>query len=180
MRQTKEQKQTIALESYIKSTSSLPSYTNYCKWCDSKDKNLFTPQTFSKYYWKVKGVDSKTKEGKDLIKFYKDNVKEGDLDLESIQIKDDGIWGRIFGEKDSKLIYALGHYKMKPIGNKLVKDLKSGVIITKDFVMDFDLPIARKMHLYVSKEGVHIRKCDAYIKETFNSKKKFKIEEFRY
>lgn len=177
---TKEQKQIIALESYIKTTSSLPSYVNYCKYCDIKNKNLFTAQTFSKYYWKVKGIDNKTKEGKYIIKFFKDNIKEGDVDLESIQVKDDGIWGRNFGEKESKLIYALAHYKSKPIGNKLVRDLKSKVILAKDFIIDFDLPIAQKMHLYISKEGVHIRKCDAYIKETFNSKKKFKIEEFRY
>lgn len=175
---TKAQKQAIALESYIKMTSSLPSYAVYCKWCDKKDKALFTAQTFSRYYWKARNVDAKSKEGKELIKQYKD-IKEGDIDLDTVAVKPDGIYGRKFGEKELTSLYALGNTKTVS-GNILAKDAKTSLILAKDFIVDFDLPVARKMHVYVSKEGAHIRYCDGYLREAYKNKRKFCIEVFRY
>lgn len=179
MRQTKAQKQAIALESYIKSTSSLPSYASYCKWCDKRDKALFTAQTFSRYYWKARGIDSKSKEGKDVIKYYKDNVKDGDIDISTVKYKQGGIYARKFGDKDENLVYALDKVKLVE-GNKVSKDLKSNIAIAKDFVVSFDLPICKKMHLYVCKDGAHIRYSDGYFNEAFKNKRKFVVEDFRF
>lgn len=178
-RETKTQAQERAMQAYLKTTSSLPLYACYCKHCDKKDTKLFTAQTFSRYYWKARDINVKSVEGKALVKWYKDNVKEGDIDLETACFKADGIYARRFGETELKKIYALGCFSSVE-GNKLATDAKSKMKIVKDFIVSFDVPVKRKLHLMVAKDGCHIRYTDGYLLETYKNKRKFLVEDFRY
>lgn len=175
-RMTKAQKQDEALRYYIQTSSSLPSYACFCKVADKKMQALFTASTFPRYYYKYKGIDTSTKEGKDIVKAYK-TLSAGDFDLDSVSVKDDGIYIRKFGEKEAKLVYGLGHLKSQPKAFKIVRDAKSNFIVAKDYIVDFDLPIARKMHLYVTSKEAHIRYSYGYLAETYKSKRQFKIED---
>lgn len=178
-RETKAQAQERAMQAYLKTASSLPSYASYCKLCDKKDMKLFTAQTFSRHYWKARNVDVKSVEGKALVKWYKDNVKEGDIDLETACFKPDGIYARRFGETELKKIYTLGCFSSVS-GNKFAADAKSKMKIVKDFVIVFDMPIKRKLHLMVAKDGCHVRYTDGYLNETYKNKRKFLVEDFRF
>lgn len=173
---TKKQKQEELLKAYIKSTSSLPNYKKYCDWCKKEDdKKLFTETNFSKLYWTTRSVDPKTMEGKNIIRYYKENIREGDLDLDSVVFKEDGLYIRKYGESESKKILSLDKYKKTPTLNKTVSSLKFKKILLKDYIVDFDLPINKKLHIMITKDEVHFRTSDYYIKEMFKSKKLFKI-----
>lgn len=164
-----------AIGEYIVACSALPDYSIYLKYCSDKDRNLFTNSTFPKYFWLKNGVDIKTTAGRNTVKYFKDQVKAGDIDMSTVAAKDSGIYARKYGEPTLVCIYSLDHINGKPSLNKTVRDVKSGQKIVMDFVVNFNPPISRKMHLMVDKYGAHIRFCDAYISEAFKSKKLFKV-----
>lgn len=174
MKETKVQKQERLIKAYIKSTSSIPSYSNFIKYFE-EGKTLFTETTFPRYYWKYKGIDTSSIEGKYVIRYYRENIKEGDFDLNSIQVKDDGVYIRKFGEKDLKLILALSKTRTIPTLNKTVKDKKSQIDILRDYKVSFNLPINKNLHIMINKNEIHFRLSDVYIKESFRSKKLYQI-----
>lgn len=174
-KETKSEAQMRALGEFMTMCSSLPSYKMYLKYCQEKDRSLFTESTFAKYYFLKKGVDTKTPAGKSIVKYFKDNLKEGNIDMSTVSAKDDGIYARKYGSTSLECIYSYAHINGKPSLNKTVRDVKTGEKIVIDFSIDFNAPVAKKMHLMVDKYGAHIRWCDAYIADTFHSKKLYKV-----
>lgn len=174
MKETKAQKQERLIKAYIKATSSIPSFNNFVKYFE-EGKSLFTETTFPKYYWKYAGIDIENLNDKYKVKYYKDNIKEGNFDLNSIEMKEDGVYIRRFGEKEKKLILALAKTKTIPTLNKTVKDKKSQIDLLKDYKVSFDLPLNKKLHIMITKDEIHFRTTDTYIKETFKSKKLYQV-----
>lgn len=175
MKETKVQKQERLIKAYIKSTSSIPSYDNFIKHF-KEGKSIFTSSNFSRHYWKYKGVDSTSVEGKSIIKYYKDNIKEGSLDINTSEIKEDGLYIRKFGDKEKSLVLALGKLKTTPTLNKVVKDKKSQIEVCRDYNVSFELPINKKLHIMITNDQIHFRSSDMYLKESFKSKRLFDIQ----
>lgn len=176
MRETKAQKQERFLRAYIESTSSIPSYSNFVKYFE-EGKTLFTESTFPRYYWKYKGVDATTLEGRAKVRYYKENIKEGNFDLSTIEMREDGVYVRKFGEKNKVLILSLGKTNNIPTLNKTVKDKKSRIEVCRDYNVSFNLPLNKKLHIMITKDQIHFRKADVYLKETFKSKRLFEIKQ---
>lgn len=172
MKETKAQAQERVFTTWTRAYNAIPDWDTFIEAVPEADKKVFTPQTFSTYFFKhIEG-------SKDYIKAMKEgSYKKGDVVISTVRSFQNEIRGQRYGYKkvDETLALFGSTWKVTPYAT--VQDKKLETDILKDFVLT--VPGWGTKHYFISQVlGTHCRDSTTHLKSfiaTAKNRKRYAV-----